>query len=232
MTTKTKTKGAQKPEIQRQVDLILQLAEQVIEENENDITHPDDARRVRDQRADFESAKRIVRAAPRLLEALNKCEDVIGMARLQGKLSNNALSPVNDALIAAHDVLDELRGEPAPEIETTTTTERTKTMTTKTKTETKHTPGPWYRAAQATHEIQIVTCNDADEPNGLIAEVRRVAWCNEDESQANARLIAAAPAMLEALKEAQGAFKRYDLANIGSASIVNNAIANATGEGK
>ena len=38
-------------------------------------------------------------------------------------------------------------------------------------------------------------------------------------------------AMISALKEAQDAFKRYDLANIGSASIVNNAIAKATGEG-
>ena len=35
-----------------------------------------------------------------LVAALKKCENVIGMARLQGKLSDNALSPVNDALIA------------------------------------------------------------------------------------------------------------------------------------
>jgi hypothetical protein len=37
----------------------------------------------------------------RLVAALKQCEDIIGMARLQGKLSDNAQSPVNDALIAA-----------------------------------------------------------------------------------------------------------------------------------
>jgi hypothetical protein len=35
------------------------------------------------------------------LAALKQCEHIIGMARLQGKLSDNALSPVNDALLAA-----------------------------------------------------------------------------------------------------------------------------------
>jgi hypothetical protein len=43
-----------------------------------------------------------------LLAALKKCEDVIGMARLQGKLSSSPLSPVNDALLAARAVLDQL----------------------------------------------------------------------------------------------------------------------------
>jgi len=45
-----------------------------------------------------------------LVAALNKCEDVIGMARLHGKLSDNALIAVNDALIAVHGVLDKTRG--------------------------------------------------------------------------------------------------------------------------
>ena len=51
----------------------------------------------------------LVVAAPELLAALEKCENVIGMAQLQGKLSNNALSPVSDALVAARNALDKTR---------------------------------------------------------------------------------------------------------------------------
>ena len=51
----------------------------------------------------------LIAAAPELLEALKLCENVIGMATLQGKLSDNPLSPTWDALRAARDVLDKLR---------------------------------------------------------------------------------------------------------------------------
>jgi hypothetical protein len=53
----------------------------------------------------------LIAAAPDLLSALIKCEDIIGMAQLQGKLSDNACSPVNDALVAARKALDKVRGE-------------------------------------------------------------------------------------------------------------------------
>ena len=44
----------------------------------------------------------------RLRNALNLCEHVIGMARLQGKLDNSGLSPVNDALLAARAALESM----------------------------------------------------------------------------------------------------------------------------
>ncbi len=49
-------------------------------------------------------------AAPELLEALQLCEDVIGMARLKGELSDSPLSPVNDALMAARAALSKATG--------------------------------------------------------------------------------------------------------------------------
>ena len=52
---------------------------------------------------------RLIAAAPDLLAALKMCEDVIGRARLEGKLSDNALSPVNDALVAARAAIDKTR---------------------------------------------------------------------------------------------------------------------------
>ncbi len=48
-------------------------------------------------------------ASPYLLEALKKCEDVIGMATLTGKLSDNAFSQPMEALIAAREALDKTR---------------------------------------------------------------------------------------------------------------------------
>ena len=58
----------------------------------------------RAQRAEMEN--------DRLREALKLCEHVIGMARLQGKLDNSGLSPVNDALLAARDALSMVRISP------------------------------------------------------------------------------------------------------------------------
>ena len=56
-----------------------------------------------------EANARLIAAAPDLLAALKMCEDVIGWARLEGKLSDNALSPVNDALVAAGAAIDKTR---------------------------------------------------------------------------------------------------------------------------
>lgn len=66
------------------------------------------AQTLADNRIDDANA-RLIAAAPELLAALEKCENVIGMARLQGKLSDNPFDPVNDALLAARAVLDKLR---------------------------------------------------------------------------------------------------------------------------
>jgi len=53
-------------------------------------------------------------AVPDILAALKLCENVIGMAQIQGKLSDNPLSPVSpvkDALIAARAALDKARSD-------------------------------------------------------------------------------------------------------------------------
>lgn len=62
------------------------------------------------------------------------------------------------------------------------------------------TAGPWAWLTTSPDVIQIVTTNKDDEPNGRIAVIERVAWCNDGEEIANARLIAAAPDLLEALR--------------------------------
>ena len=70
--------------------------------------------------------------------------------------------------------------------------------------EIKHTPGPWQRISSTINRIDIVTCDKDDQPNGRVASIHRVAWCNEGEENANARLIAAAPQLLEALEDVLG----------------------------
>lgn len=54
----------------------------------------------------------LISAAPEMYEALRQCENVIGMARLQGKLSDSGLSPVNNALLAARAALKKAEGQP------------------------------------------------------------------------------------------------------------------------
>lgn len=58
---------------------------------------------------------------------------------------------------------------------------------------TSHTPGPWFADASFVGSAAIdrffVACNSKDLPGG------------RDEAEANARLIAAAPALLEALQQ-------------------------------
>jgi len=102
-------------------------------------------------------------------------------------------------------------------------------------TKAKHTPGPWrhirQRAADDSHDVTapgwgvVATCGRQSCDDGVIA--------------ANARLIAAAPAMLEALRDIAG---RGPVPGYGSAgallvrlagiqSIARAAVAAATGEG-
>lgn len=54
---------------------------------------------------------RLIAAAPEMLEALNKCEDVIGTAVLHGHLIDNPHSPVWEALREARAAIDKTRGE-------------------------------------------------------------------------------------------------------------------------
>ncbi len=44
-----------------------------------------------------------------LLTALRKCEDVIGMAQLRGQLTDNAFSPVSEAVVSARRALNLVR---------------------------------------------------------------------------------------------------------------------------
>lgn len=63
-------------------------------------------------------------------------------------------------------------------------------------THTKHTPGPWHFTSESTQWHYIHSYE-----NGIVAEVRKRSNTNE-EGEANARLIAAAPKMLAALEDA------------------------------
>ena len=60
-----------------------------------------------------------------------------------------------------------------------------------------HTPGPWHQGGLDRHDKHWM--RETRDAKG-----RGIAWCGtfpEDEAHANARLIAAAPEMLEALEE-------------------------------
>ena len=88
-------------------------------------------------------------------------------------------------------------------------------------TNAQHTPGPWY-------------VQESDHPNtGLLIKPipgQVVAECDPvPEMQANARLIAAAPELLEALKEAKYLIdQHYDPAS-DRVKLINAAIAKAEG---
>jgi len=110
--------------------------------------------------------------------------------------------------------------------------------TTKATKQAKHTPGPWRIASPALGLFDIM----ADGPRGVCRMYSdpdlRVGHDN-DTAEANARLIAAAPAMLAALEDIAG---RGPVPGYGSAgallvrlagiqSIARAALAAATGEG-
>lgn len=63
----------------------------------------------------------------------------------------------------------------------------------------KHTPGPWVA-----HPIELMTAGLPYTPvaaNTLIAKVYSTAYGDHEQSQANARLMAAAPELLQALRD-------------------------------
>jgi len=69
--------------------------------------------------------------------------------------------------------------------------------------EQKHTPGPWSATKQSKTSYRIDTAGEQFPEWKGLAHVF-IAVGTEDESKANASLIAAAPDMLAALKECQG----------------------------
>ena len=95
----------------------------------------------------------------------------------------------------------------------------------------KHTEGPWkyHLGNGANPRFHIQTSGGYQIASTTELNKHRMAAEENAAREANARLIAAAPELLGALKEAQDAFKRYNIANIGSASIVANALAKAEG---
>ena len=77
---------------------------------------------------------------------------------------------------------------------------------------TQHTPGPWFVGCTCQTHIQIVTCNESDEPNALIATIDETSHnplAITDEVKANARLISASPELLEACEAMLRAFENY-----------------------
>jgi hypothetical protein len=64
----------------------------------------------------------------------------------------------------------------------------------------KFTPGPWEIQEDDRGCCDIVV---AGEVGGLVREIAHSLWIGSDERRANARLIAAAPALLASLREAR-----------------------------
>jgi len=94
----------------------------------------------------------------------------------------------------------------------------------------KHTPGPWRAMSGG-----LVAGHDPQRPHSEVAIAHVSTWVthiNADPMQeANARLIASAPTLLDALREAQAWFEAHG-PNGGEAtySAIHKAIAAATGE--
>jgi hypothetical protein len=99
-----------------------------------------------------------------------------------------------------------------------------------TEQKTKHTPGPWANDKSGEYNRRWVIRH-----NGLVvAEIRTSALDRtKDDAPSNARLIAAAPEMLEALQAVADAYQRmFDVMPVAWQTfddIVQQAIARATG---
>ena len=87
----------------------------------------------------------------------------------------------------------------------------------------KHTPGPWLRDGDRVYTLHKLAHVEASRWN---AQVRPSVGCPPDEADANARLIAAAPELLEALKWTARALDKEHPAAIKARA----AIAKAEGE--
>lgn len=89
-----------------------------------------------------------------------------------------------------------------------------------------HTPGPWQYAFEGGTAAYIV------ESDGTTVAKLTVPQNSTAHSSfaANARLIASAPALLDALRKALAAFDEMDRCDVGVKCIVESAIENATGE--
>lgn len=91
---------------------------------------------------------------------------------------------------------------------------------------TKHTPGPWHHTGREFNDVR-----DSDDELVAVALHLRVGQPERSvqEAEANARLIAAAPDLLEMLVEAANFIQPY---NVGQELLerIDAAIAKATGE--
>lgn len=73
--------------------------------------------------------------------------------------------------------------------------------------EAKHTPGPWFVPEQESADLNIsIKAPDPADPDSPWNVAVAIGACGhpDDQTQANARLIASAPALVEALKEVMG----------------------------
>ena len=94
----------------------------------------------------------------------------------------------------------------------------------------KHTPGPWETDRNNVHSGQIATINHCLNNDWIEVWSPKATWANEEEMEANARLIAAAPDLLAALKAIKDhPNTRHEVeAQLGESTW--NAIAKAEGE--
>ena len=73
-----------------------------------------------------------------------------------------------------------------------------------------YTPGPWILAHPREDEPEIYIADIHDREGNWIADV----WCEPPHASANARLIAAAPDLLEAIKVALEDLVNYELIEV------------------
>lgn len=92
----------------------------------------------------------------------------------------------------------------------------------------KHTPGPWLIDVANYHAGHIATVDH----NGSVIEIWSETWPKLEDAPANARLIAAAPELLEAAQAAMNCIGELPptQARIEVALMLTGAIAKAKGE--
>ncbi len=93
----------------------------------------------------------------------------------------------------------------------------------------KHTPGPWVAVARTNSHVEI----EAPDHAGYSAySAKKIATLSANNFEANARLIAAAPDLLEALEKLACLGNGDQYGNSEGNMIARAAIAKATGETK